>query len=157
MDGNDQLIIAWAILGISLMGLEIVAPGFFLMPLGIGGLAAAGVAAADGGLAWQLLGFAIVAAAAFGALRPFARRMNEQDSGLRTGSERLIGAQATVLETVTSHSGMVRVDREDWNAEAADGTTFPAAATVTVLEIRGTRLIVGAPTPDNAAPGTPTP
>ena len=37
---------------------------------------------------------------------------------------------------------MVRVDREEWRAEAEDGRSVAVGAPVTVVEVRGTRLIV---------------
>jgi membrane protein implicated in regulation of membrane protease activity len=39
-------------------------------------------------------------------------------------------------------TGMVRVQREEWRAENADGTAVPVGARIVVLRVDGTRVVV---------------
>ena len=59
---------------------------------------------------------------AFAGLRPLARRLDRNVSDADgVGSRRLIGRQGTVLEAIEpGHLGLVRVEREEWRAEAPD-------------------------------------
>ncbi len=47
---------------------------------------------------------------------------------------------------------MVRIDREQWRAEAFDDVAVPAGSTVIVTEVRGTRVIVAADSPPGLEP-----
>ncbi|MCZ7629754.1 MAG: NfeD family protein [Microthrixaceae bacterium] len=98
----------------------------------------------------------VASTAMFAALRPIARRLNQSDQDEGIGARRLVGARALVLEDIPEDdSGLVRVDREQWRAESMDQTRIPAGATVTVAEVRGTRVVVtaehpvGSPRPPN--------
>ena len=51
---------------------------------------------------------------------------------------------------------MVRVHREEWRAETVDGTAAPAGATVSVVDQRGTRLIVSGARADALPSTSPT-
>src|SRR5690606_15617579 len=56
----------------------------------------------------------------FLALRPLSRRLNAAQHGQGFGSERLVGARGTVLEHIArGETGLVRIDREEWRAEAS--------------------------------------
>ena len=69
----------------------------------------------------------------------------------------MIGESAIVIEEIPGgHDlGMVRVHREEWRAEAVDGAPVPAGVTVSVLEQRGTRLVVSARPTDTLPPFPP--
>jgi len=38
--------------------------------------------------------------------------------------------------------GLVRLDREEWRADSADGSVIEPGARVRVVEVRGTRVLV---------------
>ena len=118
---------------------------FFLAPFAIGAGAAAILAFADVGLAWQWLAFVGVSLATFASLRPLARRLDQGEPSDGIGSKRLIGQSATVLEPIPeghNELGLVRVHREEWRAQTVDGSGAPAGSLVHVVEQRGTRLVV---------------
>jgi membrane-bound ClpP family serine protease len=53
------------------------------------------------------------------------------------------GAAGVVLQAITANeTGMVRVDREEWRAESANGQAIPAGSEVQVVEVKGTRVVV---------------
>jgi membrane-bound ClpP family serine protease len=54
-----------------------------------------------------------------------------------------VGASGTVLEHIgAGETGMVRIDREEWRAEAATGQVLVPGMKVEVVEVRGTRVVV---------------
>lgn len=144
MDEPEQW--RWIWLGAAvLFGLgEMATPGaFFLAPFGIGAALAAVLAFAGVDLAWEWVAFVAVSLGAFIALRPMARRLDQGAGTEGIGSRRLIGRTAVVLEPIApTHPGMVRVDQEEWRAEAADHGAIPAGTEVRVTEVEGTRVIV---------------
>jgi membrane-bound ClpP family serine protease len=75
-------------------------------------------------------------------LRPAAARMGAQvvNPG---GIDRVIGKHAVVLEEINplAATGRVRVEREEWRADSY-GAVIPKDATVIILEVSGTRVIV---------------
>jgi membrane protein implicated in regulation of membrane protease activity len=123
---------------------EMLTPGaFFMAPFAIGALVAAILAFADVSVAVQWLAFLGFSIIAFGALRPIARRLDEESSSDGIGSRRLIGRSGTVLEAIEpGHLGLVRINREEWRAEAADRSAVPLGTPVRVTDVEGTRLIV---------------
>jgi membrane protein implicated in regulation of membrane protease activity len=118
---------------------------FFLAPFAIAAVVAAVLAFLDVGLGWQWVAFLAVAAVTFLALRPLARRLDRDYSTSDVGAQRWSGRQATVLKAIDAgidSIGMVRVDREEWRAQSADGRAIPAGATVRVVRAEGTRVVV---------------
>ncbi|MEZ5239436.1 MAG: NfeD family protein [Microthrixaceae bacterium] len=156
MDPVDGAVV-FLVLGLGLSAAEIVAPGLVLLPFGLGAVVASlsGFVGAPVGL--QAVIFVVASLGIFLALRPVANRLNQSDQDEGIGARRLVGARATVLEAIpVNDSGMVRIDREQWRAESIDDTPIPAGTTVTVAEVRGTRVLVTAEGPGRlAAPQEP--
>ena len=118
---------------------------FFLAPFAIAAGVAAILAFLDVGIGWQWLVFAVVSGVTFAAMRPLARRLDREMGGSAVGSERWAGRDATVLETIPGGSnsmGLVRVEREEWRAQSADGTQIPEGSVVRVVRMEGTRVVV---------------
>lgn len=143
MDSDDILTIAWAVLAVLLSSAEIVVPGFFLLPFGLGAGAAAIAALAGASFLVQLVVFILVSAALFAALRPIARRLNQSGDPAGVGANRLLQQRGVVIDSVgPDDPGLVRVDREDWRAESADGSTLAVGTRVVVVDVKGTRVFV---------------
>lgn len=146
MDEPEQW--RWIWLGAAvLFGLgEMATPGaFFLAPFGIGAAVAAILAWADVPVAGEWAAFVGISVAALVALRPLARRLDQNAAGSSSGvgSRRLIGRTGLVLEDITNTAaGMVKVDLEEWRAMSADRSAIPAGTEVVVTEVEGTRIIV---------------
>ena len=133
----------WWVLGIALIVLEVFAPGFILMWLGV----AAGVV----GLAllilpdldWrlQLVIFAVLSVASVLAWRAYQRRnptQSDQPSLNRRG-EQLIGRRFTLDEPIVNGNGTARIDDTRWKVEGDD---LPAGSKVQVVGVAGTVLKV---------------
>ena len=126
---------------------EMTSPGsFFLAPFAVGAAAAAAFAfvGAPVGVGWVV--FIAVSIGAFAALRPLARRLDAAGGNPKgVGASRLVGETAIVLDPVPAGPdsvGLVRVGREEWRAQSADGGPIPKDTQVTVVEVRGTRVVV---------------
>jgi membrane protein implicated in regulation of membrane protease activity len=80
-----------------------------------------------------------------GLAYPLRRRLDREQPQDGIGSRRLVGEAGTVLELVPgtpTASGLVRVGREEWRAESADGRPIEPGTTVKVVEVKGTRVVV---------------
>ena len=126
----------WLAFALLLFAAEIVTTGFFLFPFGIAALV-------GGSLLWQWAVFLVVSAVFLVFSRRLARTF-DRGPGQRAGPDRLIGMQGVVLEEIdpVRNVGAVRVDNESWRAEPSGAATIPAGAHVTVLAIRGARVVV---------------
>jgi membrane protein implicated in regulation of membrane protease activity len=140
------------------IGEIVVAGSFFLAPFAIGAAVATVLALAGAPLLAQWAAFVVVSGAAFAAFRPIARRLDTTTPNQSVGATRLPSRPAVVVEPIPAHGiGLVRVDREEWRAEAEEGQAVAEGTQVTVVEVRGTRLIVAPERPGGAflPPGPP--
>ena len=132
----------WTALAVAMALGEIVTASFFLLPFGIGAALAAVAAwiGLHGAVQWVL--FFVGTAISMMFLRRFMKAQDEED-GLLIGPTRYVGMSAVVLETVdmVANTGRIRVEADEWRA-ITDGGSIPEGATVEVVELRGTRLVV---------------
>ena len=134
--------VLWLVAGLALMLLEVVAPGVFLMWIGLAALGTGLVTQfASPGFAMQVVVFAVLAAASVVAGLRF--RTPRKANALNTPASGLVGREATALEFHGRH-GRVRVGDSDWNARMASGAEAPAPhAMLRVVGVDGTTLVVG--------------
>ncbi len=140
---NPEFWWIWMIFAAVLIVGEIFTAGFFLLVFGIGAAVAGVLALLDVGSVWQWIAFIVVSFVSFLASRRFAERVSkEQPPGI--GADRFIGKECVVLEAIdiASNTGGVRMDKEEWRAESADGQGVPEGARVVVVAIEGTHLVV---------------
>jgi membrane protein implicated in regulation of membrane protease activity len=139
MDDWVIWLIVAAILGVG----EMVTLGFFLGPFAIGALAAAVLSALGAGLAISLAAALVVSVVALTALRPIARSHRRQPPRIRTGTQRLVGSSAVVLERTTGDGGVVKLEGEQWTARAYDSDeVFEPGQRVHVVQIKGATALV---------------
>jgi membrane protein implicated in regulation of membrane protease activity len=145
--------------GVFTAGEMAVAGSFFLAPFAVGAAAATVLAFAGAPVVAQWLVFVLLSGLTFAAFRPLARRLDANAPNHSVGATRLVSRPATVIEDIPAHGiGLVRVDREEWRAETEHGHALESGAAVTIVEVRGTRLIVtpaGRPTTPYTPPGLP--
>src|SRR5262245_21042045 len=133
----------WWVLALVLIGIEMVAPGFFLMWIG-------GAAAVTGlvtliipSLPWQaqFLVFGVLAVASvFGARYYFKRNpIQTSDATLNKRGAQYIGRTFSLEEAVWNGIGRVRVGDSVWRAEGPD---LPAGDRVKVTGVNGAALTV---------------
>src|SRR5438094_7452996 len=113
----DTPTVAWAILAVAAALVEILLPHFGVIFVSGAAVAAALVAWIGGGLAWQLLTFAVVSTASLLVLRP--RLMSRLDApGVPSRTQALIGKHGQVTHEINSTlgTGRVIVAGADWAA-----------------------------------------
>jgi inner membrane protein len=146
MDDLENWRWIWIVAATGFVVGEIAMPGtFFLLSFAVGAAAAAVVAFANGSLLVQWIAFVAGSAAALALLVPLGRRLDARQQQASVGATRFEGRSATVLVDIpagTQETGLVRLDREEWRAETADGVAVPAGSVVRVLRVEGTRLVV---------------
>ncbi len=137
---------SWIILGLLLIGVELLAPGAFFLWLGLAAIVT-GLVDAVLDLSWQAsaLLFALLAVGAV-ILGRLVTRSNTQ-SGAEAGplnqrGQSLVG-RVFVLETpIKDGEGRIRVDDSSWRVTGADRY---AGAKVRVVRIEGSTLVVDDP------------
>ena len=135
--------VVWVVLAALLAVGEIFTLGFFLAPFAGGALVAAIVAGVGLGTAPAVIAFLAASAALLLGLRPIAKAHLRPSLTTRTGTARLVGTQATVVEAVGADAGCVKLDGEIWTARTYDDEQVIEAGTrVTVIEIKGATALV---------------
>ncbi len=134
----------WVLAAVALTLGEIATPGlFYLGPIALAACASALVAAAGGGWVAELIVFAAASGAALGLLRPIARRHIRMPHAIRTGTAKLVGEKATVVERVDGAGGRVKIGGEIWSARAFDPAhVIEPGLQVEVAQIDGATALV---------------
>ena len=113
----------WLSLGLVLGVAEMVAPGFFLMWLGLAALIVGGL---DYFLpitvAYQVAMFAILSVLTVFAGKKFLQKnpIETEDAKLNDRGARLTGEIVTVVEAITNGNGRVKVGDSVWSARGVD-------------------------------------
>jgi membrane protein implicated in regulation of membrane protease activity len=135
--------ILWSIVAAVLGTAELMTATFDLLLLAVAAVAAAGVGALGLGIGFQVVAFAITAAAMISLVRPVARRHLTGHPGLRTGVAALVGREAVVLAACDRDDGRVRIGGEEWSARSYDPDLhIPAGTRVDVFAIEGATALV---------------
>ncbi len=133
----------WVILGLVLIGGEVLAPGIFLLWLGLAALLTGAVVGIVD-LGWQaaalvFAGFSLVAVFAG---RLLTRRKDEEPdpaTGLNDRGRRLIGRVFRLEATMTGGEGRIRIDDSSWRVT---GPELLAGSEVRVVRVDGATLVV---------------
>jgi membrane protein implicated in regulation of membrane protease activity len=133
----------WLILAVIFAVAEIFTAGFFLICFGIGAGAAALAAFLGLGPVWQFGIFVAVSALAVLLSRPLADRLAKPNTHA-VGSDRVLGKEAIVLETIDpiSGRGVVRVGHERWSADSTENRPIVAGSKVVVVSVNGVHVTV---------------
>ena len=134
---------AWIVLGLVLVGGEMLAPGVFLLWLGLAALLTGAVVGLTG-LAWQgaWLVFAGLAVACVLLGRAVTRhRSDEPDtaSGLNDRGRQLIGKVFRLDATMAGGEGRIRVGDSSWRVI---GPELLAGTEIRVVRVDGATLVV---------------
>ncbi len=134
---------AWIVLGLVLVGGEMLAPGVFLLWLGLAALLTGAIIGLTG-LAWQgaLLVFAALAVASVLLGRAVTRHRREEPdtaSGLNDRGRQLIGKVFKLEATMTGGEGRIRVGDSSWRIT---GPELLAGTEVRVVRVDGATLVV---------------
>jgi len=133
----------WLIFGVVLMALELLAPGVFLIWLGLAALLV-GLLSFAIHPSWQIqiLMFAIFAAAAVPLWRRMARAnktVSQSNPFLNKRADALVGRVFTLDKPIIDGAGTVRIDDTIWRVAGPDA---PAGSLVKVVQADGASLTV---------------
>ncbi len=133
----------WVVLGLVLIGVEILAPGAFLVWLGAAALLT-GVIDGFVGLSWQqsLLVFAVLSVLAVMAGRYVTRRTGEdltEETFLNRRAAGLVGGSFFLSTPIEHGSGQMRVGDSVWSVRGPD---LPNGSIVRVVGVDGAVLLV---------------
>ena len=135
---------SWIVLGLVLIGLELVAPGAFFLWLGLAALFT-GLLDWGFGLSWQAaaLVFAVLSIGAVLLGRAVTRDRNDEADrpALNRRGQSLVGQVFTLDSPIAGGSGRIRVDDSSWRIV---GPEMPAGASVRVVRVEGATLVVEA-------------
>jgi inner membrane protein len=138
----------WWILGLTLLGLELLLPGVYLLFFGIGALVAGLAAFLLPGLGWQgevLVFVAISFLAALLGHRHYGQRSESAGAAqLNNRTDRLLGRTATLSEAIIDGRGRVSLEDSWWSVAGPD---LPAGTRVEITGATGSVLQVRAITP----------
>ena len=135
---------SWWLLGLILLGVEVVVPGFFFLWFGIAAILI-GVSALliDWPWQWQVLGFVVLSVISALIGRRFAGNPDVDTAGplLNLRASRLQGRTFVLSEPIKEGSGRIQVDDSVWRGHGPDA---PAGTRVVVTGADGPILKVEA-------------
>jgi inner membrane protein len=134
----------WLIAGLILMGIEMLAPGVFMLWLGLAALVVGLLSfAVDWSWQLQLLAFAVLALAEVPLYRHFGRRQLDQTDQpfLNRRTDALVGRVFTLEQPIQDGSGTVRIGDTVWRVSGPD---VPAGSRVKIVAADGASLRVEA-------------
>jgi len=134
----------WFIAAAALFLIEIMAPGSFMMWLGLAALLVGGISlAVDWGWQLQVIAFAVFAIAAIPAWRRLSRRVEAPVDRpfLNRRAEGYVGRTFTLDKPIVDGFGTIRIDDTVWRVSGPD---CPAGSRVKIARAEGAELRVEA-------------
>lgn len=132
----------WWILGLVLLGFEILVPGFVFLWFGVSAILV-GTLALFVSISWQtavILFLVLSFATLFLGRRLMSRVSSENgDPGLNKRGSRYVGREFVLTEPIAQGSGRLSIDDTVWRISGPD---LPAGSRVRVVEVKGVRLVV---------------
>ena len=132
---------SWFILAVLLFLLEALAPGMFMLWLGLSAIVI-GVVSSVIALSWQaqLIAFGVLSVALVPVWRHFARKVEKPDSlFLNRRAEGYVGRVFTLEKPIVDGVGSVRIDDTIWRVTGPD---CPAGSRVRIAHAVGANLVV---------------
>jgi membrane protein implicated in regulation of membrane protease activity len=136
---------AWLVAALLLAVAEMAAPGFWLLSVALGCLAAGIVSVVAPGILVPTLTFAAGTLLSLVGIRPvLLRALHARGRGVKTNVEALIGKVGVVSERIdpASGRGRVLVEGEDWRGASMLDLPIEAGTRVMVIRVEGNTLYV---------------
>ncbi|PYP52639.1 MAG: NfeD family protein [Gemmatimonadetes bacterium] len=135
----------WFIAALLLFVAEMIAPGFWLLSVAVGSLAAGLVSLVLPGVVAPALAFAAGTLLSLVGVRPFLLRvLHRAGRDIRTNVDALAGKVGIVSARIdpTTGKGRVLVEGEDWRAASLMDAPLEPGTRVMVVRVEGTTLYV---------------
>src|SRR5690349_1782850 len=135
----------WLVAALLLFVAEVVAPGFWLLSVAVGCLAAVVASLVAPGALIPALTFAAGTLLSLVGIRPFLLRLlHPRQTALRTNRDTLAGQLGIVAERLdpATGNGRVLVEGQDWRAASLMDTALEPGTPVMVVRVEGATLYV---------------
>jgi membrane protein implicated in regulation of membrane protease activity len=147
----------WLILGLALVGLEVIAPSSYLMWPGASALVVGLLSALIGslGVKTEFVIFAILAVASSVLWHRYFKKQTEETDRpqLNRRAMQYIGRKIVLREAFVDGTGSLVIDDSRWRAEAESGQNLETGTRVEVFGVEGVTLKVKA-LPEEPEPST---
>jgi membrane protein implicated in regulation of membrane protease activity len=134
----------WFILAALLFAIEVLAPGSFMMWLGLSAILVGAISVAiDWSWQAQLIAFSVFAIASIPAWRHFARKVEgpAERPFLNRRTEGYVGREFTLDKPIVDGLGTIHIDDTVWRVKGPD---CPAGSRVKIAGADGANLVVEA-------------
>jgi membrane protein implicated in regulation of membrane protease activity len=136
-------VVAWGALALVLFAAEALAPGAFMLWIGIGAAAVFVLVAvfADIPLLWQVVAFVVLSVVSIQCYRRWGRSHDRQSDQplLNRRAEQLIGRVIVLDQGIVAGKGRAKIDDAFW---VVAGPDLPAGSPVRVVAVEGMTLKV---------------
>lgn len=136
-------VVAWGALALVLFAAEALAPGAFMLWIGIGAAAVFVLVAvfADIPLLWQVVAFVVLSVVSIQCYRRWGRSHDRQSDQplLNRRAEQLIGRVVVLEQAIVAGKGRAKIDDAFW---VVAGPDLPAGSPVRVVAVEGMTLKV---------------
>ena len=136
-------VVGWGALALVLFAAEALAPGAFMLWIGIGAAAVFVLVAvfADIPLLWQVVAFVLLSVVSIQCYRRWGRSHARQSDAplLNRRAEQLIGRVVVIDQDIISGKGRAKIDDAFW---VVAGPELPAGSQVRVVAVEGMTLKV---------------
>jgi len=135
----------WIVIGLGLIVLEMLLPGFILLWFGVSAIVVGILVALVPSMAWevQLLLFAVLSIVSLFAFKKLRKGNIEDDPNATFMNQRginLIGRKTVLIEAVVDGVGKITVDDTFWRVEAAED--MPVGTHIEITGASGATLTV---------------
>lgn len=140
----SELTIFWLAAVITLGVIEALTVGLVTVWFALGALAAL-ISSLFGGPLWlQILLFIVVTAVSLVTTRPLVKKYFNKSSHKATNADMVIGEKVPVTEAINNleGTGAVKCQGKEWSARSENGEIIAEGQIVTVVEIKGVKLVV---------------
>lgn len=133
----ENLWLAWLLVSLLCLVLELTNGDFFIMCFAIGGVVAAIVSAFSDSFTLQVIVFAVVSALSIFFVRPFALKYLHKNKDNRvSNADAIIGRIGKVTESIAANGhGRVKVDGDSWKAVTANNLAIEEGTTVRIVAL----------------------
>lgn len=138
-------VVGWGALALLLFAAEALAPGAFMLWIGIGAAAVFVLVAvfSDIPLLWQVIAFVLLSVVSIQCYRRWGRsRARPSDAPLlNRRAEQLVGREVALQQAIVGGQGRVSIDDASWQVSGPD---LQAGSLVRVVAVQGSTLRVEA-------------
>ena len=135
-------IIAWSVVIVAAILIEISTITLTSIWFALGAVVALILAIFEVDFLWQLLAFVGISAIALLATRPIAKKMNTKDV-IHTNADKIIQMVGVVTKKIPAGEiGEVRVNSEIWRAKSMDSEDIEEGEKIIVNNLDGNKVIV---------------